>query len=149
VSVGEGFHDVRERGRRHVRRVRLPGETPSVKAARDEVAAALHEMGWPEHSIDRARVVASELATNALLHAGTGFELAVRVGDQAVIEVTDGAPASLPQRADPADSRPGGMGLYLVDAMALEWGVERRADHKIVWARLSPEVGDAGGPVPA
>jgi anti-sigma regulatory factor (Ser/Thr protein kinase) len=128
--------------------VHLPNDPRSVKTARDEVAAALTVMGWPVHSIDRARVVASELVTNAVLHAGTGFELTVRapewragdeVHDSAWIEVSDGAPASLPQRADPADQKPGGMGLYLVDAMAAEWGVERDPGRKVVWARLSAE----------
>jgi anti-sigma regulatory factor (Ser/Thr protein kinase) len=137
--VGEAFLDVREQRRRHVRRIRLPNESRSVKVARDEVAVALYAMGWPDHAVDRARVVASELVTNALLHAGTGFELTVRVEGAAWIEVSDGAPAALPQRADPADARPGGMGLYLVDALAEEWGVERDPTCKIVWARLTPE----------
>jgi anti-sigma regulatory factor (Ser/Thr protein kinase) len=149
VIVGQQFYGVRRQARRHVRKVRLPPEAPSVKRARDEVAAALRAMGWHDDSIDRARVVASELATNALLHAGTGFEVTIRIEDSAWIEVADGAPAALPQqRADPDDPRPGGMGLYLVDAMAEEWGVEQDLSGKVVWARLSggdkPDA--AGGP---
>jgi anti-sigma regulatory factor (Ser/Thr protein kinase) len=137
VSVGEGFHDVRDSGRRHVRRVSLPNDSSSVKTARDVVADVLTTMGWPEHTIDRARVVASELVTNAVMHAGTAFELTIRVDDACWIEVTDGAPAELPQRVDHGGSRPGGMGLYLVDALAAEWGVERDPTCKVVWARLS------------
>lgn len=127
-----------------MRRVELANESSSVKVARDEVAAALQMMGWPAHAVDRARVVASELATNAVLHAGTSFELTVRVADDAWIEVSDGAPADLPRRADPSDERPGGMGLYLVDAMAAEWGVERDPDRKVVWARLTGPPPDRG-----
>jgi anti-sigma regulatory factor (Ser/Thr protein kinase) len=137
VSVGEGFHDVRETGRRHLRRVCLPSESRSVKVARDEVADALHLMGWPEHSIDRARVVTSELVTNAVLHAGTVLELTIRVDDVCFIEVADGVPSALPQLAERGELRPGGMGLYLVDALAGEWGVERDPTRKVVWARLS------------
>jgi anti-sigma regulatory factor (Ser/Thr protein kinase) len=136
VSVGEGHHDVRESGRRHVRRVCLPGESGSVKVARDEVADALHLMGWPETSVDRARVVASELVTNAVLHAGGDGELTVRVDHVCFIEVSDEAPAVLPQLAEPGELRPGGMGLYLVDALTSEWGVERDPTRKVVWARL-------------
>src|SRR5439155_1159430 len=99
-SVSDGFLDVRQQGRRHVRSVRLPGGSGSVKVARDEVADALRLMGWTDHSVDRARVVASELVTNAVLHAGTAFELTIRIdggapGDgrgHARIEVSDGAP---------------------------------------------------------
>lgn len=145
VSVGEGFHEVQEQGRRHVRRILLPAESRSVKVARDEVASALTHSGWPDHAIDRARVVASELATNALLHAGGGsFELTVRVEGPLWIEVADQAPGDLPRRAAPDDARPGGMGLYLVDAMAEEWGVERGPDRKVVWARLRPDEPAAG-----
>jgi anti-sigma regulatory factor (Ser/Thr protein kinase) len=109
-----------------------------VKVARDEVADALHLMGWPEHSIDQARVVTSELVTNAVLHARTGVELTIRVDDGCFIEVSDGAPADLPQLAEPGELRPGGMGLYLVEALAAEWGVERDPTRKVVWARLQP-----------
>ena len=138
VSVGEGFHDVREAGRRQFHRVELPNDARSVKVARDTVAGALAEMGWPEHAIDRARVVASELVTNAVLHTGDGVELTVRVDDVCFIEVSDHAPADLPQLAEPGELRPGGMGLYLVEALASEWGVERDPGRKVVWARMAP-----------
>jgi len=81
-------------------------------------------------------VVASELVTNAVLHAGTAFVMTVRVEEGAVIEVSDGAPSLLPRRQARDDTRPGGLGLYLVDAMSAEWGVERDPDRKVVWARL-------------
>jgi anti-sigma regulatory factor (Ser/Thr protein kinase) len=137
VSVGEGFHGVREAGRRQVRRVELPNDARSVKVARDTVASTLAVMGWPEHAIDRARVVASELVTNAVLHTASSVELTVRVDDECFIEVSDDAPAELPQLAERGELRPGGMGLYLVEALASEWGVERDPGRKVVWARMA------------
>jgi anti-sigma regulatory factor (Ser/Thr protein kinase) len=122
--------------------VRLPNESGSVKVARDEVATALRDRGWPDHSIDRARVVVSELVTNAVLHAGTWFELTIRVDGAVWIEVSDGAPADLPERVTPGGSRPGGMGLHLIDAMTVAWGVECYPTRKVVWAQLSDDGSD-------
>jgi anti-sigma regulatory factor (Ser/Thr protein kinase) len=137
VSIGEGYDEMQESTRR-VRRLRLPATAPSVKVARDEVAAALRAEGWPVPAVDRARVVTSELATNAVLHTGAAFELALHLDGVARIEVTDAEPDRLPRHADKADDRPGGMGLYLVDALATAWGVERRDHGKVVWAALEP-----------
>jgi anti-sigma regulatory factor (Ser/Thr protein kinase) len=137
VSIGEGYDEVQQ-GRQRVRRLRLPATAPSVKVARDEVAAALRADGWPAPAVDRARVVASELATNAVLHTGSGFEVALHLNGVARIEVTDSEPDRLPRQADPADQRPGGMGLYLVEALATAWGVERTEAGKVVWAVLEP-----------
>jgi anti-sigma regulatory factor (Ser/Thr protein kinase) len=140
VSIGEGYDEVQEETRR-VRRLRLPAETPSVKVARDEVADALREAGWPAHAVDRARVVASELATNALLHTGAAFEVALHLDGVVRIEVTDREGDRMPRHADKADDRPGGMGLYLVDALATSWGVERTDGGKVVWAELERDAG--------
>jgi anti-sigma regulatory factor (Ser/Thr protein kinase) len=137
VSIGEGYDEVQST--RRVRRLRLPATAPAVKVARDEVAAALRAEGWPVHAVDRARVVASELATNAVLHTGAGFEVALHLDGGARIEVTDVEPDRLPRHADRADERPGGMGLYLVEALATAWGVERREGGKVVWAVLEPD----------
>jgi anti-sigma regulatory factor (Ser/Thr protein kinase) len=123
--------------------VRLPSEARSVKVARDEVATALRGMAWPEESIDEAKVVVSELVTNAVLHAGTAFVLTIRVAEGALIEVSDEAPTRLPRRLERDDNRPGGMGLHLVDAMSAEWGVERDPERKVVWARLPGREADS------
>jgi hypothetical protein len=53
------------------------------------------------------------------------------------IEVSDDAPTELPQLAERGELRPGGMGLYLVEALAAEWGVERDPARKVVWARMA------------
>jgi anti-sigma regulatory factor (Ser/Thr protein kinase) len=162
MSIGEGFRDVRpgrQMQHRYVRRLRLANDVRSVKVARDAVAGALAQVGWSEEAIEQARVVVSELATNALEHARTGFELTVRVEDTGPsglgsgeigrrgqigwIEIIDGSPERLPQQLDPADETPGGMGLHLVEALADDWGVERETARKVVWARV--RASGAGG----
>jgi anti-sigma regulatory factor (Ser/Thr protein kinase) len=134
--VGEGSHDVQEHERRHEHKVGLPNDPGAIKVARDAVAAVLREAAWPEHMIDVARVVTSELVTNAVIHARTPFRVSVRVDGSAWIRVADSAGSALPALAEPGRARPGGMGLYLVEAMAGAWGVDRHGSGKVVWARI-------------
>ena len=120
----------------------LPLDDRSVKAVRDEVATTLREAGWSDEAVERARLVASELATNAIVHAGSGFDLEVKLradDHQVWIGVTDDAAEELPAYAERDALRPGGMGLYLVDAMAISWGMHPASRGKVVWACLADE----------
>jgi anti-sigma regulatory factor (Ser/Thr protein kinase) len=107
-----------------------------VKRAREVVASVLDEEGWSAPTVDAARVITSELVTNAVLHAGTALVLTVRMDGDAWIGVSDSDPEGIPALADRGDPRPGGMGLHLVEAMAVEWGVDPAPGGKVVWARL-------------
>ena len=110
----------------------FPNEPASVRKARLMVAATLDASGVDP---DIPVVVTSELATNALKHAETGFEVSVIVeGDAVRIEVQDGAGA-LGLASDIARDT-GGFGLRLVEHFSTEWGVEVRGDDKAVWVRL-------------
>lgn len=90
-----------------------------------------------EDRIDDALLVASELATNAALHAGTPYTVTVRRRVGAIrLDVFDGSEQA-PDLRESHDDAEGGRGLYLVSAMSAAWGVERRAGGgKLVWADL-------------
>ena len=107
-----------------------------ARAARQFVRAALNDVD-PE-VCDTAVLLTSELATNAMLHARTDFEVAVaRLEDVLRIAVTDGN-TRLPQPSmAPADAT-SGRGLALVDAMASAWGADRHGRGKTVWFELRP-----------
>ncbi|MFF9477080.1 ATP-binding protein [Streptomyces roseolus] len=119
----------------------LPCTPDSVAIARRLVAAALARWEMPEELADRARLVVSELATNALVHARTcGASIRVTVtrieDDHVQVAVTDLDRRPLaPRHADPDDE--GGRGLDLVAALSLRWGCERRHWGKRVWAELA------------
>lgn len=84
----------------------------------------------------RAALVLSELATNAVLHAGTPFFVRVHHDGRSVrVEVEDASPA-LPDLA--GESAMSGRGLRIVDAPATNWGSQRKAGGKVVWAELKP-----------
>jgi anti-sigma regulatory factor (Ser/Thr protein kinase) len=100
------------------------------------VAAARHLADeLPEGCRDWARVVLSELASNAVRHARTPFEVTMRVGDTVWIGVRDFSrrqPRLL--FASPQDVN--GRGLVLISTVALRWGVDWRDGTKVVWAEL-------------
>ena len=98
----------------------------NVANARDFVALRLAEHGL-DSAVPDARLVVSELATNAILHAGTRFTLTLLIQDASVLlTVTDPAEtwpalaAAPPLAADlsPADGVVVVDGVGVVDGMA-------------------------------
>lgn len=84
--------------------------------------------------IDDVLLCASEVVTNAVVHAGTLSHITVDCEDDLVrVEVVDGSPHSLPEARDPAPSSPSGRGMRLVAALADRWGVEVERSRKSVW----------------
>ncbi|MEU9758835.1 ATP-binding SpoIIE family protein phosphatase [Streptomyces sp. NPDC047985] len=154
---------------RQVARTSLPGNLLAPAAGRRFVRAALTEWtgsGLPaavrvgERLADDASVVASELVTNAVVHAGTNVELLCRLesateDDAAalVLEVSDHHPARTVRGERPEDGAAAddgtatgfaaptgpaeyGRGLQLVGTLAERWGITYRTGLKTVWARL-------------
>jgi serine phosphatase RsbU (regulator of sigma subunit)/PAS domain-containing protein len=112
------------------------------------VAAALVE--WAaEELTDDATLLVSELATNAVLHAGTDFEVSADLlGDAVEVSVTDHHPTrTLPQPARSVDEElESGRGLFLTSSLAQMWGVDYTSTTKRVWFRLALPVGAVPGP---
>jgi anti-sigma regulatory factor (Ser/Thr protein kinase) len=107
-----------------------------VRDARDHVAELLEQRGWGPAAIEKARLVISELATNAILHAQTPFELTCQIDGVARFEVRDWDPTSVPLVLDPDPDRTGGLGLRLIEAIATDWGVDSNAEFKVVWCTI-------------
>jgi anti-sigma regulatory factor (Ser/Thr protein kinase) len=123
----------------------------SVRQAREHVGHLLEDAGWPDPAVERACLVTSELAANAVLHAGTGWRVRcvpLDVGLEGVrVEVRDADGAHLPALQPGAPERVGGLGLHLVDAICRAWGVEQRGSGKVVWCELHrDELADEAGP---
>jgi hypothetical protein len=83
------------------------------------------------------KLVATELAANAVVHTGAPETVTVRyLTDVVRIEVSDGAsrdPVPRPAAPDAVDGR----GLQLVQALSSAWGTEHFADGKRVWCDLA------------
>ena len=107
------------------------------RSARRLVALVLRRRGWHERDVERAQLAASELVTNAVVHAKTDATLRLQVGGPAVrLEVSDAAPTHDPVPRDTDLRQVGGLGLPLVAALSRAWGVERRPSAKAVWCEL-------------
>jgi anti-sigma regulatory factor (Ser/Thr protein kinase) len=93
----------------------------------------LHRVGGDR---DAAQLVASELVTNAVVHAGTTIELTLRLmAPMLHIGVRDGG-TGRPHVADVDESSESGRGLMLVDALASSWGTFFPDTGKVVWATV-------------
>ena len=80
-------------------------------------------------------LLTSELATNAVRHAGTDFTVTVVLED-GVLAVSVADRSSSPAVASsgmPGTGVRSGRGLVLVSTYATEWGVDLTADGKVVW----------------
>ena len=91
----------------------------------------------------------SELATNAVRHAATEYQVSVHVVGETgrvVVEVTDTA-CGYPTPQEPAGDAPHGRGLHIVGTLADAWGIEMHRDRpgKTVWFSLALPAED--GPV--
>ncbi|MCX4743843.1 ATP-binding protein [Streptomyces antibioticus] len=90
----------------------------------------------PARTVDLARLVVSELVTNALRHAPGPVLLRLRLAASAVeITVRDGDPA-LPRPCAPDPTRIGRHGLEIVRAVADEFHTVRETAGKRVVVRL-------------
>jgi serine phosphatase RsbU (regulator of sigma subunit)/anti-sigma regulatory factor (Ser/Thr protein kinase) len=110
----------------------------SVEAARDYVS---HHLGGTPERLDTARLLVSELATNAIVHAGSRFEVEVAqttTPGVSRVSVTDGGdgPVRSPQHEPRSE---GGLGLTLVARLSRSWGVQPSAAGTCVWFELDGE----------
>lgn len=107
----------------------LPPYPSSVPAARQLVHDVSSHL--PRHAQEAAELVASELATNSIVHAKTQFEVFASADDEGVeVVVADGTGWSPTKTSGP------GHGLLLVGLLASEWAAQLEAGGKRVWARV-------------
>jgi anti-sigma regulatory factor (Ser/Thr protein kinase) len=119
----------------------------SVPAARHFVLDVLRSWGHEMLTTDAALVV-SELATNALSHAVTPFRAVVyRRGGGLRIGVEDATDAPLEPR-ERSPEAVSGRGVAIVAALSDQWGFDRVAGGKVVWADLAFPNGTLNGHAP-
>ncbi len=113
----------------------LPAHPSSVGRARRLVREHLADTQH-EHLLETVELVVSEMVTNAIVHTGSGVELAVSVDDAGLtVEIADSG-THLPTLAAYDAMSSTGRGLWLVDRLVDRWGVEPRPGGKVLWFRL-------------
>jgi anti-sigma regulatory factor (Ser/Thr protein kinase) len=94
--------------------------------------------------VDPVLLVVSELVGNAVRHGRPPVGMRLRKAGRGVrVDVHDEG-ASAPMANEASSEAESGRGLFLVDAVAAESGVEHiEGDGKVVWARVDPEAEEA------
>ncbi len=114
------------------RTIELTSTVSSVPRARHLLAEDLGHTPLEPATVENALIVATELITNAILHAqptsasetppSVGLQWSV-IGETVMINVTDGGGPGRPHIQEADSSEDAGRGLSIVDAVALDWGV--------------------------
>lgn len=115
---------------------KFDSDRSSPSAGREFVAAAT--AGLSSGVREQIGLMVSELATNSLVHAASGFEIRIdRTDTQIRIEVTD-VGTGHPTLRSPATTEPHGRGLQIVRALSDSWGTIEGPDQvgKTVWFEL-------------
>lgn len=121
------------------RSVTLDPQPYAMRQARAMVEEIGESWDLPLPTIDATRLVVNELTTNAVVHAGTGFDVVVEFdGTRVRLSVSDGADELLPRMRPPDSAVPAGYGLHLVEGLAEQWGVTSRRHLKTIWAIMPP-----------
>lgn len=110
-------------------RRRFDATPQGVREARVFVQSVIASRVDPKSKSDLTLAV-SELASNAVLHAQTPFEVVVETNGHVRIEVEDGS-TDAPVPTAPSDK--GGRGLTIVESLCDRWGVHIVRDKKCVW----------------
>ena len=116
---------------------RFTADSESVRHSRAFVIDTLVDA--PSDIQASIAMMVSELATNAFIHGGSGFEVTIERTQEFIrVEVRDegiGAPAL----QSPGPSEPHGRGLQIVMKLSSEWGISREPEQagKTVWFKVS------------
>jgi anti-sigma regulatory factor (Ser/Thr protein kinase) len=116
----------------------IPAAAAAARAFVREVLG-YWQLALPDNTlVDRAVLLASELVTNAVIHARTEMRLRLELrGELLHLAVRDRNPRMLRLVVVPGPQAEGGRGLWLVDQLARAWGVNRHPDGgKLVWCTL-------------
>jgi serine phosphatase RsbU (regulator of sigma subunit)/anti-sigma regulatory factor (Ser/Thr protein kinase) len=118
------------------RRLHLRADRHAPSTVRTAVRQVLAEAALSEMA-DDVMLLATELVTNAVLHAGTDLDVTIDVDSARVhVAVADGHRGEVPTLDTADGQRPllsHGRGLVLVDHIATRWGVVHHGAGKTVW----------------
>jgi anti-sigma regulatory factor (Ser/Thr protein kinase) len=115
----------------------------SLSQVRAFVGASLLERA-DGHLVADLQLVASELATNALVHTGMPFTVALEQDARCIrLTVSDGASAFPVQQTAARALDQSGRGLSIVEALSSDWGVRLGPNgSKSVWASFDSQALD-------
>lgn len=115
----------------------VPARPVSARVVRWWAEDVLTSWGVEAELRADAQLLLSELLTNALRHSDAPVTVRLQQQEGALrVEVTD-ANQRLPLLRHAATDEPGGRGMWLVDALSDQWGVDEHDAGKTVWFCLA------------
>jgi anti-sigma regulatory factor (Ser/Thr protein kinase) len=111
------------------------------KTARDWALEHLEALDWTENdpqTVDAVLITVSELVTNAHVHAHSHAQLAMTWDGRCLHIAVRDRSTEVPKTRPPSSRRPGGRGMFLVDALADDWETRPCKDGKTVVACFRP-----------
>ena len=117
----------------------------SIGDARRFAAAMAADL--PAELQQSVALMVSELSTNALVHASSGFEMTIERSSEVLrVTVTDSGEGT-PALQSPTASEPHGRGLRIVEVLSDDWGIAYAPERgKTVWFRMDLADHEADGP---
>jgi anti-sigma regulatory factor (Ser/Thr protein kinase) len=100
---------------------------------------ALHAGDAPAAAVADAKLLVTELVTNAVLHGARGpitLTIAPAPRGRLRIEVVDEGSGFVPRARARPTTEPGGWGLHLVETLSDRWGVRKGSTS--VWFEIGP-----------
>ncbi len=123
-------------------RRRFRNDAHAISAARRFAARELADL--PAELLEQILLMLSELATNAIRHAHSAFEVEIaRSGHVLKVAVTDEG-GGTPTLRSPTPKEFSGRGLQIVKMLARDWGIDHASSgHKTVWFTIELAGGEA------
>ncbi len=118
-------------------RLRIGGGPRAAGRARSELSRMSDDLDGPV--LDTLRLLVTELVTNAVRHAGaTSVELFVALGRERVrVEIANPGVSFRPLVRPAGPETESGWGLFLVDRLSDDWGVDAHAAHQRIWFEIA------------
>jgi anti-sigma regulatory factor (Ser/Thr protein kinase) len=114
-------------------RLRVAPEKRAVPATRSLLRRLMASWRMPELLEGYLELLATEIVTNAVIHAGTELDVTVTyTGDAVRLDVLD-RDGTLPVPRDAAPDAEGGRGLWMMQQLSLAHGIEATPGGKRVW----------------
>ncbi|GIF61209.1 ATP-binding SpoIIE family protein phosphatase [Asanoa iriomotensis] len=115
----------------------IPAEPTAPGRVRHWMSAQLSAWNVPEQVIGAAVLCASELATNALLHAGTAARVQVDLSaERLLVAVSDSGTRGSVTRAHAETLSSRGRGLGLIEELSDAWGTDPAVRGSTVWFEI-------------
>ena len=137
MSIRDRATETQRSGTAWAARALLPANERAPLVARRLVSTLLVAWGCADQ-VELTELVTSELVSNSVRYAADAgdIELELLVDTEVIqLSVADGSPEHPVLRSDPNGERRG-LGLHLVERVAIRWGVEEYLLGKRVWLEL-------------